>query len=66
MQVIKTLKNGAKVLEYDIGSDRFNRLLAASKYAPLEGFAARRTGHIVLQDHGDDVWFRNIRIRELQ
>ncbi len=57
--------NGQLVLEYEIGSSRFDSLLAASKYQPIVGFAERRVGHIVLQDHGDDVWFRNIRIREL-
>ena len=57
--------NGEKVVEYDLGTARFDSLLAASKYAPVEGFADKRTGHIVLQDHGDDVWFRNVKIREL-
>jgi hypothetical protein len=57
--------NGEKVVEYDLGSARMDSLLAASKYAPLEGFADRRNGHIVLQDHNDGVWFRNIKIRTL-
>ena len=57
--------NGAKVVEFDLSSDEFATLLAASKYAPIEGFAERRPGHIVLQDHGDEVWFRSIKIREL-
>jgi hypothetical protein len=57
--------NGAKVLEYDVGSAAFDSVFAASKYQPIEGFADLRSGHIVLQDHGDDVWFRNIRIREM-
>ena len=58
--------NGSKVLEYDVSSERFDELLALSKYAPLEGFAHPRAGHIVLQDHGDDVWFRNIKIRKIE
>lgn len=56
--------NGAKVVEYDMDSPRFDSLLAASKYADIEGFAERRDGHLVLQDHGDDVWFRNLKVRE--
>lgn len=57
--------NGEKVVEYDLGSARMDSLVAASKYAPIAGFADRRTGHIVLQDHNDAVWFRNLKIREL-
>lgn len=57
--------NGAKVLEYDLDSDVFAELLTSSKYRPIPGFADLRDGHIVLQDHGDDVWFCNIRIREV-
>lgn len=58
--------NGVKVLEFDVGSERFAELLAASKYAPLDGFADLRSGHIVLQDHQDDVWYRNLRIRVIE
>jgi hypothetical protein len=58
--------NGAKVVEYDLGTARFDSLLAASKYRSIAGFADKRTGHIVLQDHTDAVWFRNIKIRRLE
>jgi hypothetical protein len=57
--------NGQKVVEYDLGSARMDSLLAASKYAPIAGFADRRDGHIVLQDHNDAAWFRNLKIRPL-
>jgi hypothetical protein len=57
--------NGEKVLEYDLTSARFDSLFAESKYAGIEGFRTRRAGHIVLQDHTTDFWFRNIKIREL-
>jgi len=55
--------NGKKVLEYDLDSASFRAQVSASKHGDLPGYAAQRTGHIVLQDHGDDVWFRGIRIR---
>jgi hypothetical protein len=57
--------NGEKVLEFDMDTARFDSLLAASKYADIEGFADRRAGRIVLQDHTDDAWFRNLKVRRL-
>jgi Domain of Unknown Function (DUF1080) len=58
--------NGVKVVEYDLGSPAMDAALAASKFKTMPWFAQRRTGHIVLQDHGDDAWFRNLKIRELK
>ena len=57
--------NGTKVLEYDLDTEHFNSLLSASKYRSIPGFADKRAGHIVLQDHTDEVWYRNIKIRIL-
>jgi 3-keto-disaccharide hydrolase/methane monooxygenase PmoA-like len=57
--------NGQKVVEYDLGTARMDSLLAASKYRSISGFGNRRKGHIVLQDHGDEVYFRNVKLREL-
>jgi hypothetical protein len=57
--------NGIKVLEFNLGTPAFEEALAGSKYRDIEGFADRRRGYIVLQDHTDAVWFRNIKIREL-
>jgi hypothetical protein len=57
--------NGTKVVEYDLGTPLMDSLLAKSKYRSIPNFAQRRAGHIVLQDHVDEVFFRNIRIRSL-
>jgi hypothetical protein len=57
--------NGVRIVEFDLESAAFDSAFAASKYEPITGFATRRDGHVVLQDHGDAVWFRNIRIREI-
>jgi len=58
--------NGVKVLEYDLGTPRMNGLLAKSKYKSIPNFAKKRKGHIVLQDHMDAVWYRNIKIRRIK
>jgi 3-keto-disaccharide hydrolase len=55
--------NGVKVVEFDLGTPRLDSLLERSKYKPIPGFAERRSGHIVLQDHGDEVHYRSIKIR---
>jgi hypothetical protein len=57
--------NGGKILEFEIGSPALKQLIATSKYRVNPGFGDVRKGHVLLQDHGDDVWFRNIRILEL-
>jgi len=57
--------NGNKVVEFDLGTPVMDSLLAKSKYRDIRNFAQRRAGHIVLQDHGDEVYFRNIRIRRI-
>jgi hypothetical protein len=57
--------NGSKVVEFDLGSAQMDSALAVSKYRSIQNFAQRRAGHIVLQDHGDEVFFRNIKIRVL-
>ncbi len=58
--------NGYKVVEYDRNHESWQSLIANSKFKDMPGFAKTLKGHIALQDHGDPVWFRNIRIRELK
>ena len=57
--------NGVKVVEFDLGTPRMDSALAKSKYRSIKGFAERRKGHIILQDHGDETYYRAIKIREL-
>ena len=57
--------NGVKQCEYDLWSDEWEAMVAASKFATMEGYGLQKTGHIALQDHGNPVWYRNIRIRRL-
>ncbi len=60
-------QNGETVLEYHLWTDDWNELVVDSKFPELNPDWANvaKSGYIALQDHGDDVWFRNIKIREL-
>lgn len=55
--------NDKKVVEYELGTPEWNSMIAKSKFATMKGFGAEKKGHIALQDHGDPVWFKNIKIR---
>ena len=57
--------NGAKVLEYEIGSDVVKAGLAQSKFKAVEGFGSKIKGPILLTDHHDEAWFKNMKLREL-
>ncbi|MVM36663.1 DUF1080 domain-containing protein [Spirosoma sp. HMF3257] len=57
--------NNLKLVEYDRYSQIFRNLVAKSKYNTYPNFAQAPSGHILFQDHGDEVHFRSIKIREL-
>jgi hypothetical protein len=70
--VVQHWLNGTKVVDARIFDDQtgqptdaWTTLIAGTKFKPYDGFGTQPTGHIALQDHGDDVAYRNIKIRDL-
>ncbi len=57
--------NGHKVVEFQMFNDTWTQMIANSKFKDMPDFGKARKGHIALQDHGDPVWYRNIKIKEL-
>ena len=58
--------NGKQVLEYHLWTEDWKKMVLNSKFKDYDAFLnTAEEGYIVLQDHGDDVWFRNIKIKEL-
>ena len=58
--------NDVKLIEYDRNNQEWNALVAYSKYRDWPNFGNSESGYILLQDHGDEVHFKNIKIRELK
>jgi cytochrome c len=57
--------NGVELLSYELGSPEWMARVAGSKFASMPGYGRAQRGRIALQDHGDPVWYRNIRIKRL-
>lgn len=64
-KLLQIWQNDVMTTNVVIGTSTWKNLVAASKFADWEGFATNETGHLGLQDHGNVVWFKNMRIREL-
>ena len=58
--------NGKKIVEFKMHDAKWDAMVAASKFKTMPDFGKALKGHIALQDHGDIVWYRNIKIRELK
>ena len=57
--------NGVKTVEFTMHTTEWKHLVSGSKFSSNADFGTFRKGHIALQDHGDQVWYRNIKIKEL-
>ena len=64
-QTVEHWLNGKKVLQYELNSPALNAAIEKSKFKGMERFGKRQNGYILLQDHGNQVWFRSIKIRRL-
>jgi hypothetical protein len=57
--------NGSRVLSYELDSPALRKLILDSKFKDVARFGKLHKGHILLQDHGNQVWYRNVKIRRL-
>lgn len=62
---VQHVLNGVTVVDYTLWTDAWRAAVDSSKFAPFEHYGMARSGAIGLQDHGDPLWLRNIKIRPL-
>jgi cytochrome c len=58
--------NGYRVVEFEMQTKAWDELVSKSKFKSMPDFGKASKGHLALQDHGDQVWYRNIKIREIK
>lgn len=59
------MMNGVKVVSTTLWDENWRQMVAGSKFKTMPGFGIYKSGKIALQDHGDEVWYRNIEIKKL-
>jgi hypothetical protein len=57
--------NGQKTAEYDMGSAEWKKAKETGKWKDAKGYGGTKKGHIDLQDHGSEAWFKNVKIKQL-
>lgn len=57
--------NGKKIVNYELWTDKWKQEKATGKWKDAPGYGLSKKGHIALQDHGSEAWFRNVKIKEL-
>jgi uncharacterized protein YaiE (UPF0345 family) len=62
---LEVIQNSQKVLTTTMWDDNWRTMIAGSKFKEMNGFGTFKSGKIALQDHGDNVWYRNIMIKRL-
>lgn len=64
--IVEHWLNGEKILEYKLWSKDWKEKKESGKWSDYPDYGMAKKGHIALQDHGDKIWFRNIRIKRLE
>jgi hypothetical protein len=58
--------NDVHIISTILWNEKWKKVVAESKFKTMPGFGISHSGHIALQDHGEEVWYRNIQIKKIQ